>query len=60
MANPAEQRDEMILGGPGEVVINHFLDPSFGNSSLGADLGVREKLCAKVERNEYENKQVYR
>ena len=60
VANPAEQRDEVILGGPGEVGVNHFLDPAFGNSSLGVDLGVREKLCAKVERNEYENKPVYR
>ena len=60
VSNPAVQRDEVILGGPGEVGVNHFLDPAFGNSSLGADLGVREKLFLKVERNEYENKPVYK
>ena len=60
VANPAEQRDEAILGGPGEVGINHFLDPAFCNSSLGADLGVRQKLCAKIKGNKYENKPVYK
>jgi hypothetical protein len=60
VANPAEQRDEVILGGPEEVGVNHFLDPAFGNSSLGVDLGVRKKLCARVKRNKYENKPVYK
>jgi hypothetical protein len=57
--NPGEHRNKAILAGPGEVGVNHFLGPAFGNSNLGADLGVPEKLCAKVKRNKYENKPVY-
>jgi hypothetical protein len=59
VSNPAVQRDEAILGGPGQVGVNHFLNPAFCNSSLGADLGVRKELCAKIKTNKYENKPVY-
>jgi hypothetical protein len=60
MNNHAIQRDKTVLGGPGEVGINRFLDPAFGNFSLGTDLGIRKELWAKIKRDKYKNKPVYK
>jgi hypothetical protein len=48
MSNPAKQRVEIVLGGPGEIAVHHVLDPLFVNSSFGTDLRVREEPWAKV------------
>jgi hypothetical protein len=38
VGNPAEQRGEVVLGGPGEVGIHYLLDSRLVDGSLGAYL----------------------
>jgi hypothetical protein len=59
MSDPTVQRGEVVLGGPGEVGVNHFFNPAFGNCGLGMDLGIRKELWAKIKIDKNKNKPVY-
>jgi hypothetical protein len=43
VADPAEQRSEVVLGSPGEIGVHHVLNPALGDSGLGAHLRVRKE-----------------
>jgi hypothetical protein len=39
---------EVVLGGPGEIGVNHILNPALGNSGLSAHLGIQKELWEKI------------
>jgi hypothetical protein len=59
VSDPAVQRGEVVLSGPGEIGVNHILNPALGNSGLGAHLRFRKELWARVQKDKCKNKPVY-